>query len=31
MGEWMAEEFDRYRQGLPLRHEVTRGMLATMA
>ncbi len=31
MGEWMAEEFDRFRQNQPLRHEVTRSMLATMA
>lgn len=31
MGEWMAEEFDRFRLGQPLAHEVTKEMLARMA
>jgi phosphoglycerate dehydrogenase-like enzyme len=31
MGEYMAEEFERYITGSPLRYEITMDMLATMA
>lgn len=31
MGRYMAEEFDRFRQGQPARYEVTADRLATMA
>lgn len=31
MGEYMAEEWERYRAGQPLQHEVTEALLKTMA
>jgi phosphoglycerate dehydrogenase-like enzyme len=31
MGEYMAEAFERFITGSPLRYEVTTGMLAIMA